>query len=233
MDVAQNRLYADPVLTGKYPDLIRAAKLFSSFEHPDEDMAVISQPLDFYGLNYYMPTRVAAGGGDSPVPAAMAEAMGDDLRDATPGAPLHIEPWPDTETTAYGWPVIPEYMAVALQEMAERYPKLPPVIITEGGASFVDVKVRDKSANRTFIPDERRLRYLSDHLGTALRATAPGGEAERIDLRGYYVWSFMDNFEWSLGYGKRFGLTYVDFATQRRTPKDSARWYSELISASR
>ena len=228
MDVAQNRLYADPVLTGKYPDLIRLGKFFSSFDHPDEDMAIISQPLDFYGMNYYMPTRVAAGGGDSPVPAAMAEAMGDDLKDATPGAPMHIEPWPDTETTAYGWPVKPEYMGVALKEMAERYPNLPPVIITEGGASFVDVKVRDKSTNRTFIPDERRLRYLSDHLGTALRATAPGGEAEKIDLRGYYVWTFMDNFEWSGGYKQPFGLVHVDFETQERTPKASFYWFQEL-----
>lgn len=233
MDVAQNRLYADPVLTGKYPDLVRLGKFFSSFEHPDEDMAVISQPLDFYGLNYYMPTRVAAGGGEHPVPAAMAEALGDDLSGATPGAPLHIEPWPDTETTAYGWPVKPEYMSVALKEMAERYPNLPPVIITEGGASFEDIIVRDKSANRSFIPDERRLRYLSDHIGTALRATAPGGDAEGVDLRGYYVWSLMDNFEWSGGYKQPFGLVHVDFETLERTPKASFYWYQELLEERR
>jgi beta-glucosidase len=196
-------------------------------------MAVISQPLDFYGLNYYMPTRVAAGGGEHPVPAAMAEALGDDLSGATPGAPLHIEPWPDTETTAYGWPVKPEYMSVALKEMAERYPNLPPVIITEGGASFEDIIVRDKSTNRSFIPDERRLRYLSDHIGTALRATAPGGDAEGVDLRGYYVWSLMDNFEWSGGYKQPFGLVHVDFETLERTPKASFYWYQELLEERR
>jgi beta-glucosidase len=228
MDVAQNRLYADPVLTGKYPDLIRVGKFFSSFEHPDEDMDVISQPLDFYGLNYYMPTRVAAGAGDSPVPAAMAEAIGDDLSTA-PVAPLHIEPWPDTETTAYGWPVKPEYLTVALKEMTARYPNLPPIIITEGGASFEDILVRDKAANRSFIPDERRLRYLSDHIGTALRATAPGGEAETVDLRGYYVWSLMDNFEWSGGYNQPFGLVHVNFETMERTPKASYFWLQELL----
>jgi beta-glucosidase len=119
-------------------------------------------------------------------------------------------------------------MAVALKEMAERYPDLPPVIITEGGASFEDIKVRDKSTNRTFIPDERRLRYLSDHLGTALRATAPGGEAEAIDLRGYYVWSLMDNFEWSGGYKQPFGLVHVNYETQERTPKASFYWFQEL-----
>lgn len=229
MDVAQNRLYADPVLTGRYPDLIRVGKFFSSFEHPDEDMAIISQPMDFYGLNYYMPTRVAAGAGDSPVPAAMAEAIGDDLSAAAPVAPLHIEPWPDTETTAYGWPVKPKYMAVALKEMADRYPNLPPVIITEGGASYEDIIVTDKSANRRFIPDERRLRYLSDHLDAALQATAPGGVAQKIDLRGYYVWSLMDNFEWSGGYKQPFGLVHVDRETLERTPKASYYWLQELL----
>ena len=142
MDVAQNRLYADPVLLGKYPDVIRAATFFSSsFSPSSEDMELISQPLDFYGLNYYMPTRVGAGPGEGAVPPGMAEAMGDDLS-GTPGAPFHIAPFPDTETTAYGWPVKPEYMSVALAEMAERYPDLPPVFITEGGASFEDVVVQ-------------------------------------------------------------------------------------------
>jgi beta-glucosidase len=230
MDLAQNRLYADPVLTGRYPDLIRAAKFFGSFDHPEEDMLIISQPLDFYGLNYYMPTKVAVGAGDGAVPAGMAEAMGDDLTSAAGSrTPFHIEPWPEADITAYGWPVKPEYMGVALREMAERYPNLPPVILTEIGASFEDIIVRDKSANRTFIPDERRLKYLSDHMEAALRATAPGGEAEAIDLRGLYVWSLMDNFEWSAGLNQPFGLLHVDFDTLERTPKASYFWFQELI----
>jgi beta-glucosidase len=231
MDLAQNRLYADPVLTGKYPDVIRAAKFFSSFNHPDSDMAVISQPLDFYGMNYYMPTKVAAGGGEGPVPAGMAEALGNDLNDTTPGSPIHITSWPDTQTTAYGWPIKPEYMAVALAEMAERYPGLPPLIITEGGGSFDDVVVRDKRTDRIFIPDERRLRYLAEHIGSALEATAPGGVAEAIDLRGYYVWSLMDNFEWSAGYRQPFGLLHVDFQTLTRTPKASYFWLQEVLAS--
>ncbi|HEU4667127.1 MAG TPA: family 1 glycosylhydrolase [Arthrobacter sp.] len=230
MDLAQNRLYADPVLTGKYPDLIRAAKFFSSFEHPDEDMELISQPLDFYGLNYYMPTKVAVGPGGGAVPASMAEAMGSDLSAAgNGGTPFHVETWPEADITSYGWPVKPEYMAVALKEMGERYPNLPPVILTEGGASFEDIIVRDKSTNSRFIPDERRLKYLSDHLEAALRATAPGGVAEKVDLRGYYVWSLMDNFEWSAGYNQPFGLLHVDFETLERTPKASYFWFQELI----
>ncbi len=105
----------------------------------------------------------------------MAEAMGSDLSAAgNGGTPFHVEAWPEADITAYGWPVKPEYMGVALKEMAERYPNLPPVIITEGGASFEDIIVRDKSTNTTFIPDERRLKYLSDHIEAALKATAPG-----------------------------------------------------------
>ena len=232
MDLAQNRLYADPVLLGKYPDMIRAATFFSSSFNPtSEELELISQPLDFYGLNYYMPTRVASGPGESAVPAGMAEAMGDDLSGTAPGTPFHIDTFPDTETTAYGWPIKPEYMAVALAEMAERYPDLPPVYITEGGASFEDVLVRDTATDRLLIPDERRLRYLADHIATAVEATSSGGAAESIDLRGYYVWSFMDNFEWSGGYKQPFGLVHVDFETQVRTPKASFYWLQELLAS--
>lgn len=230
MDVAQNRLFADPVLLGKYPDAIRAASFFSSFSPSSEDLELISQPLDFYGLNYYMPTRVASGPGGGAVPEGMAEAMGSDLS-AAGGAPFRIESFPDTETTAYGWPIKPEYMSVALAEMAERYPDLPPVYITEGGASFEDLQIRDVATGRLIIPDERRVRYLADHIGTAVEATSPGGPAESIELRGYYVWSLLDNFEWSGGYKQQFGLLHVDFDTQVRTPKASYYWLQELLAS--
>lgn len=233
MDVFQNRLFADPVLLGKYPDVVRAATFFSSFSPSEEDMQLISQPLDFYGLNYYMPTRVAAGPGDGAVPAGMAEAMGDDLSGSAPGAPFHITEFPDSETTAYGWPIRPDYLPVALAEMAERYPDLPPVFITEGGASFEDVVVRDRAGDRMIIPDERRLRYLAEHISSAVEATSPGGPAESIDLRGYYVWSLLDNFEWSAGYKQPFGLLHVDFETLTRTPKASYYWLQELQEARR
>jgi beta-glucosidase len=230
MDMAQNRIYADPVLLGKYPDPIRAATFFSSFSPSSEDMALISQPLDYYGLNYYMPTRVASGPGGGPVPEGMAAAMGDDLSGTATGAPFHIATFPDTETTAYGWPIKPEYMAVALAEMSERYPDLPPVFITEGGASFEDLEIRDKEG-RLIVPDERRVRYLADHIATAVEATSPGGAAEKIDLRGYYVWSLLDNFEWSGGYRQQFGLLHVDRETQVRTPKASFHWLQEVLAA--
>jgi beta-glucosidase len=230
MDMAQNRIYADPVLLGKYPDLIRAATFFSSFSPSSEDMALISQPLDYYGLNYYMPTRVASGPGEGAVPEGMAAAMGDDLSGTAPGAPFHIATFPDTEITAYGWPIKPEYMSVALAEMSERYPDLPPVYITEGGASFEDLEIR-AADGQLILPDERRVRYLADHISTAIEATSPGGAAEKIDLRGYYVWSLLDNFEWSGGYKQQFGLLHVDRETQDRTPKASFYWLQEVLAA--
>ena len=132
--------------------------------------------------------------------------------------------------SAYGWPIKPEYMSVALAEMSERYPGLPPVYITEGGASFEDLEIRDADG-RLIIPDERRVRYLADHIATAIEATSPGGAAEKIDLRGYYVWSLLDNFEWSGGYKQQFGLLHVDRETQVRTPKASFYWLQEVLAS--
>lgn len=233
MDTVQNRLFADPVLLGKYPDLIQIAGMFSGFNTSDGDMELISQPLDFYGLNYYLPSRIEAGPGTSAVPAGMAEALGDDLSDSVPGAPLHITDWPGVETTGYGWPILPDYLGVALAEMAARYPDLPPVIITEGGASFDDKPQPGPDGNGLVVADQRRVAYLADHLRTALEATAPGGVAESVDLRGYYVWSLLDNFEWSAGFRQRFGLVHVDFDSLRRTPKMSYYWLKELLALRR
>ena len=112
--------------------------------------------------------------------------------------------------------------------MAERYPDLPPVYHHRGRGELRGRRGPRQSRQPAIIPDERRLRYLADHIGTALDATAPGGAAERVDLRGYYVWSFMDNFEWSGGYKQPFGLVHVDFETQVRTPKASYYWFQEL-----
>ena len=114
--------------------------------------------------------------------------------------------------------------------MAERYPDLPPVYITEGGASFEDLEIRHPDGG-LIIPDERRVRYLADHIATAIEATSPGGAAEAVDLRGYYVWSLMDNFEWSGGYKQQFGLLHVDRETQERTKKASFYWLQEVLAA--
>jgi len=218
-DLIHNRIFADPVLLGHYPKFpFLARKQFRVLHDVDDaDLKTIAQPLDFYGLNYYMPTRIGAGapkdgstpdGGDS---AGMREL------------PFHIAPWPEFPTTDFGWPVAPEYFAETLRDYGSRYEgKLPPVWITEGGASFRDTVERDGTVN-----DPKRAAYLAEHLAVAF-AGAPG-----IDVRGYYVWTLMDNWEWAAGFAERFGLVHVDFDTQKRTPKRSYRWLQQVLRARR
>lgn len=220
-DIVHNRVFADPVLLGHYPDVPdELADLFGAFAAvPDTDLATISQPLDFYGLNYYMPTRVAAGAGSGTSPDGTSEAMTE--------LPFHLEGFDEYETTGFGWPIAPDRFAAALAEVQERYGAvLPPVYITENGASFDDAP-----DDAGMIDDDRRIAYLREHLTSALAAVAPGGPAEGMDLRGLFVWSLLDNWEWAAGFTQRFGLVHVDFETGERTPKASYRWLRDLLAA--
>jgi beta-glucosidase len=123
------------------------------------------------------------------------------------------------EFTAMGWEVFPGGLTELLQRLSEDYP-LPPVYITENGSAYADHLVDGRVA------DTERARYLRSHI------TALADALElRVDVRGYFVWSLLDNFEWAEGYAKRFGIVYVDYATQRRYPKDSALWYREFCAA--
>ncbi len=203
-DTLHNRLFTDPILLGRYPDL-------SAFGLPagldcvrDGDLEVIGAPLDALGVNYYTPTRLSALP-DSPLP-------------------FQMEPISGYPVTAFGWPVIPSGLRELLVLLAERYgAALPPVYITENGCSAEDTV----SAEGT-VPDEARISYLDGHIRAVHQAITEGA-----DVRGYFVWTLMDNFEWTEGYHQRFGLVHVDFATQRRTPKDSFGWYRDLIAAQR
>ena len=220
-DVVHNRVFADPVLLGHYPQVPDdLAGMFGAFaEVPAEDLAVISQPLDFYGLNYYMPTLVAAGAGTGVSPDGTSEAMSE--------LPFRLEAFEGYPTTGFGWPIAPEYFATALAEVRDRYgDALPPVYITENGASFDDHPGPDGK-----VDDAARVDYLAGHLSAALEAVAPGGIAEGIDLRGFFVWSLMDNWEWAAGFTQRFGIVHVDFETGTRTPKSSYTWLREALSA--
>jgi len=123
----------------------------------------------------------------------------------------------DREHTAMGWPIVPEALTELLVRIKKDYGDLP-LVITENGAAFDDLLAGDA------VTDERRVAYLREHIAAVDRARAQG-----VDVRGYYVWSLLDNFEWECGYDKRFGLVYVDYATQRRIPKRSALWYRDLI----
>jgi len=220
-DLLANRIYADPVLLGRYPSLPLYARPWLRFigKVSDADLRTIHQPLDFYGLNYYFPVKVALGPGITPMPA--------DLHKEVAKLPFHEVGYAEFDSTGFGWPVAPEHLGILLQEMRDRYGKaLPPVYITEGGASFPEP---DRTSGT--LEDADRVEYLAAHLGAALDATAPGGIAEGVDLRGYYVWTLMDNFEWAAGYSQRFGLVHVDFETLERTPKRSFYWYQALSRA--
>ncbi|MEV7605377.1 GH1 family beta-glucosidase [Paenarthrobacter sp. NPDC089322] len=221
LDLILNRIYADAVLLGQYPRPPWPMRpWFRSLGPVQEgDLDIISQPLDFYGLNYYYPLKVASGRGPAEIPTGTAEEM--------VNVPFHLAVYQEYETTGFGWPEAPEQLEVLLQEMKERYGEsLPPLYITEGGASFPE-----PSHVEGPVEDTNRIAYLADHLGHALTATGPGGPAEGIDLRGYYVWTLLDNFEWAAGFSQRFGLVHVDFETLERTPKESFYWFRALNHA--
>jgi beta-glucosidase len=203
-DALQNRLFTDPVLLGRYPDL-SAFDLGPDgldFIH-DGDLAAISVPIDGLGVNYYNPTRVSALAG-SPLP-------------------FQMEPIAGYPVTAFGWPVIPAGLTELLVQLRDRYPELlPPVYITENGCSVPD------EPGGGGIDDQFRIGYLDGHIRAVADAIAAG-----VDVRGYLTWTLMDNFEWAEGYHQRFGLVHVDFGTQRRTPRASFGWYRDMIAAQR
>ncbi|MEU6663714.1 GH1 family beta-glucosidase [Streptomyces sp. NPDC046821] len=203
-DVLLNRLFADPLLLGQYPEGI--GDLMPG--DVEADLKVISAPIDWYGMNFYQPTKVGA-----PLPAGGAtEFSGLTLPPELPFSPREIEGYPVTD---FGWPVVPEALTELLLAFRDRYgDRLPPVVITENGCSYEG------------IDDQERITYLDGHLRALHRAMEAG-----VDVRGYFVWSLMDNFEWAEGYARRFGLVHVDYATQKRTPKASYHWLRDVLRA--
>ncbi len=125
-------------------------------------------------------------------------------------------------TTSLRWSVTPEALYAVLARVSDDYPSIP-LYVTENGAAYVDY-VDPAGAVR----DHERIEYLQGYLGAAARAIEDG-----VDLRGYFHWSLLDNFEWGEGYRSRFGLVYVDYGTQRRIPKASAHWYREFVASHR
>jgi beta-glucosidase len=202
VDAYMNRQYLDAALLGRYPDEL--ADVFGPAwpAWTDADLALVRQPIDFIGVNYYT-RRVQRDAPESPPLRALAVPQ----RGAT-----------YTETA---WEVYPAALTELLVWVHERYGR-PPIYITENGAAFYDPPVADGGRVR----DPLRVAYLRAHLLAARAAIARG-----VDLRGYMAWSLLDNLEWSLGFSKRFGLIHVDFATQARTLKDSAHYYAQVIAS--
>jgi len=197
-----NRWFLDPIFKGSYPEDM--VEIFSrSFKVPlfsEEDSIMVSEPLDFLGINNY--TRV------------LVESTGDD--NAFMGSPVNP---PDADYTEMGWEVYPEGLYELLVRVHRDYGPLP-LYITENGAAFDDQLLADGSVN-----DDKRVAYLRGYIEQCWKAVQEG-----VPLKGYYLWTLMDNFEWAFGYSKRFGIVYIDFETQKRYPKKSADWYKQVIS---
>jgi beta-glucosidase len=195
------RWFLDPLYKGQYPeDVLRYYENMKvSFSYPEEDMKLISQPMDFLAFNYYSSEFVKH----------------DDEMGFT-----HIDPEPGKfEETEMNWLVYPQGLYDLIMYLDREYGK-PNIIISENGAAY-----KDEINSNGRIEDVKRTKYLIDHLSHAHRAIQDGA-----NLKGYYLWSLMDNFEWSFGYSKRFGIIYVDHETQKRIIKDSGYWYKETIA---
>lgn len=190
--------FLDPVVFGKYPS--EGMEKFDEYlpDIKDGDMELISQPIDFLGLDIYngYPVRMGADGQPQ-------------LPDFEPGF----------ARTAADWPVTPECMYWGSRFLYERY-KLP-IYITENGASCDDAVFEDGRVH-----DQNRIRFLDSYIGQVQKVVDEG-----VDIRGYFLWTFLDNFEWERGYSERFGIIFVDFENQKRIVKDSAFWYKEVIES--
>lgn len=196
-----NRQFLDPVFLGAYPD-----ELAEIFGHdwprfPEDDLKLIREPIDFLGINYY--TRSV-------------------VRSDPTAAPLCASPVAQTgaEHTEMKWEVFPAGLKSCLLWVKRRYGDIP-LYITENGAAFADPEPKNGR-----LEDPRRVDYFRTHLRAAHEALQQGA-----NLKGYFAWSLVDNFEWSCGFARRFGLVHVDYATQKRTPKDSASFYRQVIES--
>ncbi|WP_027346739.1 GH1 family beta-glucosidase [Hamadaea tsunoensis] len=207
LDGLHNRIFLDPLLLGRYPtDMLAHMERFCGLDHiRTGDEETIAAPIDFLGVNYYMPTMVAA-------------QVGQPSSDQFPGTEGVLFLDPDVPQTGMGWPIDADSFHTLLVRLHRDYPGTP-IMITENGSSFPDVVVGDT------VQDADRIGYFDGHL----RAVA-GAIADGVDLRGYLAWSLLDNFEWGYGYDKRFGLVHVDYATQQRRLKASAHWYKDVIA---
>ncbi|MGW7465905.1 GH1 family beta-glucosidase [Streptomyces xantholiticus] len=203
-DTITNRLFADPLLTGAYPDENFAALMPGPVA---DDLTVIAQPLDFYGVNYYHPMLVGA-----PTSDALDGFAGVGMPEELPFGLREID---TAERTDFGWPVVPDGLRELLGSLRDRYgDRLPPVVITENGCSYDG------------LDDRRRIAFLDSHLRSLHRAMGEGA-----DVRGYFTWSLTANIEWAEGASQRFGLVHIDYDTLRRTPKASYAWYRDVITA--
>lgn len=218
LDLISNRAFLDPMLRGRYPDeLFAITKGICdwSFVQPG-DLEQIHQSIDVLGINYYSTNLLAMG--DRPQFPQSTEAS------TAPGA-SDVD-WLPAEGphTDMGWNIDPDGLHDLLVRVHDNYPEVP-LMVTENGMACKDQLVVNNDGDKA-VHDADRIDYLQRHLAAARRAMSEG-----VPLTGYFVWSLLDNFEWYFGYAKRFGITYVDYATQERIPKDSFLWYRDFIAS--
>jgi beta-glucosidase len=261
IDSLNNRIFLDPLLRGEYPADVRADlaefgladESATGLVRPG-DLELIAQPLDFLGVNHYHDDQVSGHpvswkgsaavsdpglpGAPDPVGEMDAQADAPDADAPEAGDPHGVKggrpvsspfvnaeyvtfPLRDLPLTAMGWEVHPAGLRTLLVRLGQEYPAMPPLYVTENGAAYDDTVAADGAVH-----DGLRTSYIEQHV-----AAVAGAIADGADVRGYFVWSLLDNFEWAWGYGKRFGIVRVDYDTLERTPKDSARAYAGIIAA--
>ncbi len=220
-DGLQNTIFLDPILRGEYPEDVRedlAAFGIDEVVLPG-DLEIIAQPLEFLGVNHYHDDLVSGHPLDGAEDPHLVDT-GRPLSSPFVGSEYITFPLRGLPRTAMGWEVNPAGLHTLLVRLGHEYPSLPPLYVTENGAAYDDTVSPDGA-----IHDELRTKYILDHIDAVSSAIEAGA-----DVRGYFVWSLLDNFEWAWGYGKRFGIVRVDYDTLERTPKDSALAYAQVIA---
>lgn len=225
IDALATRVFSGPMLRGVYDeDLIADTAHLTDWSCVREnDLKDIAQPLDALGLNYYTPSLVSS--------PEQGTGPANPTRDDGHGASEH-SPWPGSEHVSFhqlpgertemGWSIDPTGLTELLLRFHTEAPGLA-LYVTENGAAYEDVP--DAGG---IVHDPQRIAYLRRHFTAVHEALARGA-----DVRGYFLWSLLDNFEWAYGYSRRFGAVHVDFGTQRRTPKSSALWYARVAASGR
>jgi beta-glucosidase len=203
--------FADPIYTGDYPETMRSRLGDRLPNFTDREAEALRGSTDFFGLNHY--TTALTAHCENPTGRTPVYLNGGITEDQQ----IRLYNSPDWEETAMGWGVVPWGCRKLLNWIDLRYDH-PPIVITENGCAFEDAMENGQ------VNDQHRIDFLTSYIDECRRAVTEG-----VDLRGYFVWSLLDNFEWASGYTKRFGLHHVDFVNLRRTPKASAKWYAEVI----
>ena len=215
-----NRFFLDPIFRGEYPaDVLEdLAGLGLEDAIQPGDLEIISTPIDVLGVNYYHGEAVTGTPSSDYAPAVLPDGR---VR-RQPEHRLRVGARPcraGCRSRDQDWEIQPEGLTRLLVRLQEEYtgPAGIPLYVTENGAAYADVADADG-----FVDDQDRVSFVRDHLVAVHDAIAAG-----VDVRGYFVWSLMDNFEWAWGYDKRFGIVRVDYETQQRTPKASALFFRD------